>query len=223
MPTITIEQLKDRTSDIKATLWTTNSEGQTYAKSVAGASQATVSVLSLIYGNPSTQLSLFLDRLKSGLASRDSQEYYYNQRVASEIERILDQGIADYEAGFTGSVRVQAKGEVLGDFVALAREALSSGDTMAERVAAVLSAAALEETLKQIGESSGVDVVNRDMRGVIQKLKDAGILAGAQSGLASGLVKFRDHAFHGQFDRIERATVDSALSFVDGLLLSRFS
>lgn len=223
MPVVTIAQLKARAAEVKASLWTTNAEGNMYAKSAAGASQSTVSILGLIYGNPSTQLSLFLDRLKSGVASRDSQEYFYNQRVAAEIERVLDQALADFESGLTGSVRVQAKGEVLGDFLGLAREALSSGDAAAERVAAVLSAAALEETLKQIGEVAGLDVGSRDMRGVIQKLKDAGLLVGAQVGLAGGLVKFRDHAFHGQFDLIERPTIDSALSFVEGLLMARFA
>lgn len=223
MPVVTIAQLKARAAEVKASMWTTNSEGKTYAQSVAGASQSAVSILGLIYGNPSTQLSLFLDRIRSGPASRDSQEYYYNQRVASEIERVLDQGIADCEAGLTGSVRVQAKGEVLGDFIGLAREALTSQDATAERVAAVLCAAALEETLKQIGDVAGIDVVNRDMRGVIQKLKDAGLLVGAQVGLATGLVKFRDHAFHGQFDLIERPAIDSALSFVEGLLMARFT
>jgi hypothetical protein len=69
MPTVTDEQWKIELL-IKPTLWTTTPEGQTYAKSVAGASQATVSMLSLIYDNPSTQLALFLDRLKSGLDNR---------------------------------------------------------------------------------------------------------------------------------------------------------
>lgn len=136
---------------------------------------------------------------------------------------MLAQALADFEAGLSRSTRVQAQGEVLGDFVALAREALAAKSEGAERVGSVLAAAALEETLKQIGEAGGADVYNRDMRGVIQKLKDAGLLSGAQPGLANGFVTFRDNAFHGQFDRIERATTDSALAFVQGLLAERFS
>lgn len=84
-------------------------------------------------------------------------------------------------------------------------------------------AAALEETLKQLGEEKGMDVYNRDMRGVIQKLKDGGVLSGAQPSVASGYVKFRDHAFHGQFEQIERPTIESAAAFVEGLLTSRMS
>jgi hypothetical protein len=120
-------------------------------------------------------------------------------------------------------VRVQAKGEVLGDFVALAREALGANSDATDRVAAVLAAGALEETLKQLGELNDVDVHDRDMRGVIQKLKDADILVGAQSGTANGFVKFRDYAFHGQFDLIERPTTLAVLGFVEGLLNTRMS
>jgi hypothetical protein len=112
---------------------------------------------------------------------------------------------------------------VLGDFVALSREVLGSRSDSTDRVAAVLGAAALEETLKQLGEVSSVDVYDRDMRGVIQKLKDAGVLVGAQSGVATGFVKFRDHAFHGQFGEIERPTTEAALAFVESLLASRMS
>ena len=223
MPAITIAQLEARAAEVKASMWTTNDQGVDYAHSVTGAVQATVSILALVYGSPSTQLSLFLDRVKSGVGGRDSQDYYYNQRVASEIVRVIDQGLADKRAGMTGSVRVLAQGEVLGDFLGLAREAMVSRDGPSERVAAVLVAAALEETLKQIGASADVDVANRDIRGVIQKLKDAGLLVGAQVGLANGLVKFRDTAFHGQFDLIERATIESAFAFVEGLLIARFS
>jgi hypothetical protein len=119
-------------------------------------------------------------------------------------------------------VRVQAKGEILGDFISLAREALAGGSA-SEKVGAVLVTAALEETLKQLGDEKGLDVYNRDMRGVIQKLKDGGVLSGAQPSVATGYVKFRDNAFHGQFEQIERPTIESAAAFVEGLLTSRMS
>jgi hypothetical protein len=131
---------------------------------------------------------------------------------------LLDAAIADLDSGLTVSVRAQAKGEVLADFGALARESPDLRSEGGDRVAAVLVAAALEETLKQLGVLNAVDVHNRDLTGVIQKLRDAGVLVGAQSGTAMGFTKFRDHAFHGQFDLIERPTVQAALAFVDGLV-----
>jgi hypothetical protein len=144
-------------------------------------------------------------------------------RVANAIGGILDAALADFSAGLTGSVRLQAQGEVLGDFVALARESLNAGSEGTERVAAVLAAAALEETLKQLGAAQGVDVYNRDYRGVVQKLQDAGVLAGAQPRLAMGFSTFRDNAAHGQFELIERGTTEAALAFVEGILANRMS
>jgi len=71
------------------------------------------------------------------------------------------------EAGLTTSVRVFSNWEVLGDFVALARAALATGAPESEPVAAVL-------TLKRLGELNGVDVYNRDYRGVVYKVQEAG-------------------------------------------------
>ena len=71
--------------------------------------------------------------------------------------------------------------EILGDFMSLAREALDQRSQDADRVGAVLVAAALEETLKHLGAMHNLDVYNRDFRGVIQKLKDADILGGADA------------------------------------------
>ncbi len=168
-------------------------------------------------------MSTFMGRLEKGQGRSDDREHHYNKRIAKEVESVLGAAIADYRAGFTGRVRVQAKGEILGDFVALARQALVEHHDDADRVAAVLTAAALEETLKQLGECAGLDVYNRDMRGVIQKLKNEGALVGAQAGVAFGYAGFRDSAFHGQFQDIERAATESALTFVEGLLSSEFS
>ena len=102
-------------------------------------------------------------------------------------------------------------------------QALDEHADEADRVAAVLVAASLEETLKQLGTARGIDVYSRDMRGVIEKLKEADVLVGAQFSAAHGFVKFRDNALHAQFDQISRATTESALKFVEGLLATSFS
>lgn len=223
MKAVTRETLKSRIDAIVASMYAQKEDGSKYASDVAGASQSTISVLTLIYAASSAQLKYFLSRIAKGPGKYDDIDIHYKSRVAREIESILTQALADFDSGITANERVQAKGEVLGDFVALARASLSSGAEGAVRVAAVLTAAALEETLKQLGESADLDVYDRDMRGVVQKLKDSNVLVGAQVGLAGGLVKFRDNAFHGQFELVERATIESALAFVEGLLNTRFS
>ncbi len=217
-----ITELRARANAIKEGLWGVDPGGERRAQNVQGSVQATISILSAVYSDPSPQLANFTGRLEKGLGMLDGWNHSYDARIATEIESVLDAAIADCEAGLTGNLRVRAKGEVLGDFVALAREALEENGEDSDRVAGVLAAAALEETLKQLGESTSIDVYNRDMRGVIQKLKDGGVLEGPQAGLALGYSQFRDKAFHGQFEEIERATTVSALAFVEGLLTTRF-
>ena len=207
----------ERIAKIKEELWKQQGN-QRRINNVHGSLQSTISILKVIYGDPSPQLQRFLERSKFGASGDDMAENPYQLRLALDIENILDSTIGDLEAGLTTSISVSAKGEVLGDFIGLAREALAQQTSDSEKVAAALSAASLEETLKQIGENHGVEVYNRDIRGVIQKLKDAGVLTGAQPGVALGFAKFRDAAFHGQFDQITKATAESALAFVEGLL-----
>jgi hypothetical protein len=221
---ITRETIAERIASVRAGLFPTPAleNGWREPGNVQGAVHSTLAILAIIYGNPSPQIVQFTKRLDKGHGRWDNEPRQWAFRIAEEIEHVLEAALADFDAGITASVRVQAKGAILGDFIALAREALSGGAS-AEKVGAVLIAAALEETLKQLGEENELDVLSRDMRGVIQKLRDAGVLAGAQPAVASGYVKFRDYAFHGQFEFIDRATIESAAAFVEGLLTSRMS
>ena len=223
MTSNTSETLRLRIDAIKAGLWRIEPDGRRLPNTPQGAAQSAMAVLRHIYGDHSPQLAALQERLKPVHGRHDIDTAPYNHRIATEIDAILDAAFADFSSGITASLRVRAKGEVLGDFVALAREALAEHDAGADHVAAVLTAAALEETLKQLGSENGVDVYHRDFRGVIQKLKDAGVLTGAQPGVASGFAIFRDRSFHGQFDEVERATTESALAFAEGLLSARMS
>ncbi len=218
-----IEALRKRVVQLKESIWSEPGDsGKRSGRNIQGGVQTALSILSAVYGPTSNQVRSFQDRLKKGVGRHDDADHQYDTRLAGAIESSVDAAVADLDAGITTPFVVHAKGEILADFVTLAREALDTRTTGADRVAAVLVAAALEETLKQLGALRGVDVYSRDMRGVIQKLCDAELLVGAQFSLAQGFVKFRDHAFHGQFDEISRVTSESALTFVDGLLSTAF-
>jgi len=221
-----IDALRTRVEQVKKSIWL-EKDGQRSPQNIQGGIQTTISVLSSVYGATSNQVRSFQDRVKKGQGAGDGSDrrddYHYNRRVAGDIEAALDAALADLDAGIASPSAMRAKGEVLGDFVVLGRQALDAHNDQADRVAAVLIAASLEETLKQLGAAQSIDVYNRDMRGVIEKLKEAAVLVGAQFSLAHGLVKFRDNALHAQFDQIGRATTESALKFVEGLLSATFS
>jgi hypothetical protein len=208
-----IAVVEQRATGIKASLKTVQPDGWTFHReNLQGAITGTLSILALIYGPRSLQVAQFQAGLKLGSSPSDVYVDKYEHRIADGVFSALDSAIADSKAGVVQSERVRGKGEVLGDFVTASRNALEQHSVEAERVAAVLVAAALEEVLKQIGENLDIDVYDRDMRGVIQKLKDADVLVGPQAGLALGYSQFRDKAFHGQFDQIDRGTTESALA-----------
>ena len=220
-----IAQVEQRAEAIKASLKTITPEGlwTFHVQNLQGAVQGTLSILTLIYGARSLQVGQFQNRIKIGQDPGDKGGNRYQRRVVDDVFSALDAAIADSKADLVHSERIRGKGEILGDFAATARGALDQKSPETEKVAAVLVAAALEEVLKQIGESVGINVYDRDMRSVVQKLKDAELLVGPQAGAALGYSQFRDKAFHAQFDQIERGTIESALAFVEGLVQKHFA
>ena len=70
---------------------------------------------------------------------------------------------ADYEGGYAFSMQALISGEVYGDFVALAKRALSEG---AKDVGAVLACAALEDALKRFALMNGLDVSGKSMQDI---------------------------------------------------------
>jgi hypothetical protein len=58
---------------------------------------------------------------------------------------------------------------------------------------------------------------------VLQRLRDAGVLANTQFTIAGGYLNFRNNALHADWDKLERESVASVLAFVQELLLKHFS
>src|SRR5579864_3904103 len=77
----------------------------------------------------------------------------------------------DFEGGYVFNVELSVSGEVFGDFVALARQALAEGH---KDVAAVLASAALEDALKRYAAANGLDVNEKTMPEVVNALKSGG-------------------------------------------------
>lgn len=127
---------------------------------------------------------------------------------------------SDYEGGYVFSVEASLSGEILGDFVAMAKLALTEGH---KDVAAVLACAALEDTLKRYGRLNGVDVDDKEMSEVINALKAKGLVAGAQKSLLDSMPKIRNLALHAEFDKIDSVAVGSVIGYVENFLLTKFA
>jgi hypothetical protein len=176
--------------------------------------QGTASLLALVYGQESTQLATFNRRMSedpsaSGLVRLCTGVL---QNMASEIE-----------AGLTGSLRQQIAGEVLTDLVQLSRSVLGEPGDKAKNVAAVLAAAAFEDTIRRMGNTLVGGIGQDDLADVLNKLKTSQVILGPQVGIAQSYLSFRNHALHANWDKIERESVHSVLGFVEQLLLKHFS
>src|SRR5262249_11980800 len=111
-------------------------------------------------------------------------------------------------------------GEVYGDFVALAKNALAEG---AKDVASVLACAALEDALKRFALMNGLEVADKSMKEVVSALKAEGLVGGVQKTLLDTMPKIRDYAMHANWEKIQQEDVGSVIGFVESLLLRHFS
>ena len=125
-----------------------------------------------------------------------------------------------FEGGYLFDVERDVSAEIFGDFVALAKQALAEDN---KDVAAVLSAAALEDALKRHAAANGLDVDDAPMSKVIGALKSKGLVSGAQKSLLTAMLQMRNHAMHAKWEKFEKPDVSSLIGFVEEFLLTHFS
>lgn len=141
---------------------------------------------------------------------------------SSEFENAKSIFIAakeDYEGEYLFQLDNLIMGEILGDFVFLAKIALKDGN---KDVAAVLASAALEDALKKYASKNKLDVNNKAMQEVVSALKSKGLVGGAQKSLLDTMPKLRDYAMHANWDKLKSEDVGSIIGFVEQFLLSNF-
>ena len=180
---------------------------------------AITNMFETLYGHRSPQQDL-VERLRK---QADSTSMNPDIRLRAFMELLhgcLRTLAVDIREGRIVNIRSEARGEVLGDFLALAREAL---DQQEKDVAAVLACAALEDVLKRYASNRGLDVHDKDMSSVVNALKAAGVIPGPQGALLSGFVKLRNKAFHAQWEAIDIAAVNSIIAFTEIFLVKQFS
>jgi hypothetical protein len=185
-------------------------------------SPACVSLLSLVYGSKSSQLEYFKTCL-AGIQKDGSTVGWKNLQASTQALNVLQTLKQEIELGLTGSLKHQIASEVLTDFIQLARSILNESGDGAKNVAAVLTAAAFEDTVRRMGETFAGVLGKDDLADVLKKLKDAEVMKSPQVGIAQSYLSFRNHALHANWENIERESVHSVLGFVEQLLLKHFN
>lgn len=191
--------------------------GPNQGKNAAQISQGCVSLLSLVYGPKSSQVAQYNTTLAG--VSPSSKNFWIIEASKGALQNLKH----EIEQGLTVNLRQQITGELLTDFVRLSRSALDEKGDGAKNVAAVLAAAAFEDTIRRMGETLAGVVGKDDLSEVLKKLKDAGVIQSPQVGIAQGYLSFRNHALHANWDKIERESIHSVLGFVEQLLLKHFA
>ncbi len=182
--------------------------------------QGTLTVFSAVYGPESHHVKTLLEGTKSlndpGRGPMVVQENIWI------IQGSLQNLKAELDAGLAGSLQKRMAGDVLTNFIQLARAVLNEPGDNAKNVAAVLAAAAYEDTIRRMGAEFAGVMGRDDLSDVIEALKKAGVLQSPQLVIALSYLSFRNHALHAQWEKVERESVHSTLGFVEQLLLKHF-
>ncbi len=182
-----------------------------------------LTVLAAVYGPESAHAK----------ALRDTAEEVRNRKHGTPSHNILDLNAAalgalknlkaELSSGLAGSLQKRLTGDVLTDLVQLARAVLAEPGEGAKNVAAVLAAAAFEDTIRRMGSTLAGVLGRDDLSSVIDGLKLKGVLQPPQLGIALSYLNFRNRALHADWGAIERASVESVLGFTEQMLLRHFS
>ena len=175
---------------------------------------AVTNMFETIYGSHSLQLRL-LETLREEVYDSKDIDLVKRSRFTSHLYGCLRTLRSDIRAGLIVNIQSEARGKVLGNFLALAREALDTGQ---KDVAAVLACAALEDTLKRCASDRGLDVQDKNMSEVVNALKSKGIIGGPQGDTLRGYVQIRNKAFHAQWEAIDIAAVSGIIGYTQGFL-----
>jgi hypothetical protein len=194
--------------------------GEASEERVGRVLQGTSGIIALLYGPDSVQLAAFRESI--AMDKRNLASGFTRHAIAQITRGVLANILAELDAGLIGSIKRQAEAEVLADFVALSRAALEAGGDQEKNVAAVLAAAAFEDSIRRLGAIHAGTVGGEKLADVLVALKKSGFLHGPQVAIAQSYLTFRNHAMHAEWDKIESEAVDAVLGFVEQLVLKYF-
>lgn len=170
----------------------------------------TLQLLRIIHGRDNVVEKQLIQAMAAVDKAKDGARWLNVREIVKPAVRGALQSLRrEVETGLVGNVGLQASGEILGDFLALAREALAETTAARTNVAAVLVAAAFEDTLRRLAEGKAGLRVRPKLEEVVGILKAANILKGAAVSTANGYLKFRNDALHADWDDLSSSTVSS--------------
>jgi hypothetical protein len=161
--------------------------------------------------------SVHFDRMQNAIAS----ETINGTSVAVESSKgVFIAAKNDFEGGYVSTLEQGIAGEVFGSLLNSASAALKKGY---KDSAAVLAAAAFEDSLKKIGGLHGLNVAEQELGSVIGALKAQQLLQGGAAKSADRYLNFRNWAMHANWEKITEEEVGGLIGFVEQLLIKHLS
>jgi len=181
-----------------------------------------ITVMSTAYGANSPQVAQLANFDDTDLDHVDDRQHMASLK-AELVSGRLTALKSDLDSGLVQDMRRTFTGEVIADFVVLARKALDEPGDAAKNVAAVLSAAVYEDTIRRMGEQF-LGITSRDkLSDILKQLKGTDVMQGSQVGIAQAYLNFRNNSLHADWEKIDRPEVKSVLAFVEELLNKHFT
>lgn len=178
----------------------------------------TLGVMQALYGlNSSRECDLrsYIERLSE--KTHPSNPHIIKQSIAAIIGALTSIK-NELDSGFLGSLQAGIAAELLTDLTKLARAVLDQDDDGAKNVAAVLAAAAFEDTVRKLATFHGTPHQDK-LVDVLTDLKAANVLQGAEVGIAQSYLGFRNKALHAKWSEVDRPAVHAVLAFTAQLIL----
>ena len=182
----------------------------------------TLGVMQSLYGTDSSQEKALREHIELIFQKGHPTNQHSIEVAIEAIKGSLASIKSELDAGFIGSLRVTLTGEVLADLIKLSRTTLTEPGDDAKNVAAVLAAAAFEDAVRKLSDTKGLGEKEK-LADVLTALKDAGVLQGAEVGIAQSYLSFRNRALHAKWSEVGRPGVESALAFTEQLILKHFA
>lgn len=177
----------------------------------------TLSLFNKVYGTDNEHVGNFQSQFS---------DFNFNQNTLA-YDDILSICLAKLEfikveikLGLISSIENEVIGEIVADFLSLARKSLTE-DSIA--VSAVLSCASLEDTLKRYASLNELNVENKTMSEVVNALKSKSLISSTQNTILKGYTQVRNSAFHADWNKIEKSDISSIIGFTEEFILKHFN
>ena len=168
-------------------------------------------LLTLVYGSRSRYCTKFREACEECEAEPTT-------RSVLAMHALFRSAKNDYIKGYV-DIDLKITGDVLGNFVALAKEALNAEHV---EVASVLASASLEDALKRYASANGIDTEDSTMTEVINALKAKGLIPRGTSRALQPMPAIRNLALHANWENLSVVEIGSLIGFVETFLLKNF-